>query len=95
MNSVSPLPEWLERVVETAPPFSDKRTLARLFSQCFGPISYRTVEDRPLIWQIFNGRAVTDTRAAFEAEYARFSAAPRYRSGRAKPVAASADVEMK
>lgn len=94
MNSTS-LPAWLERVVEAAPPFSDKRGLAKLFSECFGPISYRTVEDRPLVWQVYNGRATTDTRAAFEAEYARFSAAPRYRSGRAKPVAANADVDMK
>ena len=87
MNSVLPLPEWLERVVKAAPPFSDKRALAQLFSQCFGPISHRTVEDRPLVWRIFNGRAVTDTRAAFEAEYARFSAAPKYRAGRTKKTA--------
>ena len=87
MNSASSLPEWLERVVGAAPPFSDKRTLAQLFSQCFGPISHRTVEDRPLVWQIFNGRAVTDTRAAFVAEFARFNAAPKYRAGRAKKTA--------
>ncbi len=94
MNSTS-LPAWIERRLETAPHFSDKRTLARLFSECFGPISYRTVEDRPLVWQVYAGRAVTSTRAAFEAEYTRFSAAPRYRSGRAKPVAANADVDIK
>ena len=41
MNSVRPLPEWIERVVEAAPPFSDKRGLAKLFSECFGPISLR------------------------------------------------------
>jgi len=87
MNSVLPLPEWIGRVVETAPHFVDKRTLAQLFSQCFGPISHRTVEDRPLVWQISNGRAVTETRAAFEAEYARFNASPKYRSGRAKKTA--------
>ena len=37
MNSTS-LPAWLERVVKAAPPFSDKRGLAKLFSECFGPI---------------------------------------------------------
>jgi hypothetical protein len=87
MNSASPLPEWVERVVEAMPPFSDKRALAKGFSQCFGPISYRTVEDRPFVWRLYNGRATTDTRAAFEDEYARFVAAPKYRVGRTKKTA--------
>jgi hypothetical protein len=87
MNSASSLPEWVERVVETMPPFSDKRALAKGFSQCFGPISFRTIEDRPFVWRLYNGRATTDTRAAFEAEYARFVAAPKYRSGRTKKTA--------
>jgi hypothetical protein len=81
------LPEWVKRRIETAPEYSDKRTLAQLFTECFGPISYRTIEDRPLVWQLHNGRAVTHTRTAFEAEFARFDAAPRYRAGRSKKTA--------
>ena len=53
-------------------------------SSLFGPISYRTVEERPFTWQISNGYAVTNTRAAVEAEYSRFVAAPKYRAGRTK-----------
>jgi hypothetical protein len=87
MNSASSLPEWVERRLETAPVYSDKRGLAELFSSLFGPISYRTVEDRPFTWQISNGYAVTHTRTAVEDEYARFSAAPKYRAGRAKKTA--------
>jgi hypothetical protein len=64
--------------------YSDKRTLAKIFSELFGPISYRTIEDRPLTWQLHNGYAVTHTRTAVEAEYARFSASPKYRTARAK-----------
>jgi hypothetical protein len=96
MNSASSLPEWVERKLEGVSVYSDKRGLAELLTDIFGaPISPRTVEDRPLVWQIYNGYAVTHTRTAVEDEYARFNAAPRYRSGRAKPVATSADVDMK
>ena len=38
MNSASSLPEWVERVLETAPVYSDKRAMAELFSSLFGPI---------------------------------------------------------
>ena len=75
MTSIS-LPSWVEHKLEAAPVHSDKRSLAELLSSLFGPISYRTVEDRPFTWQISNGYAVTNTRAAVEAEYARFVAAP-------------------
>jgi hypothetical protein len=87
MNSASSLPAWVEDKLKAAPVYSDKRGLAELLRNLFGPISYRTVEDRPYTWQISNGYAVTHTRTAVEDEYARFSAAPKYRSGRAKKTA--------
>jgi hypothetical protein len=87
MTSISSLPSWIERKLEAAPVHSDKRSLAELLSSLFGPISYRTVEDRPFTRQISNGYAVTNTRAAVEAEYARFVAAPKYRAGRTKKTA--------
>jgi hypothetical protein len=83
MNSVA-LPDWVEARLATAPAYIDKRGLAQLFTSLFGPISYRTVEDRPLTWQLHNGYAVTLTRTAVEAEYERFAAAPKYRTARAK-----------
>jgi hypothetical protein len=85
--SAAPLPERIEHKLETAPHFLDKRGLAQLFTELFGPISYRTIEGRPLVWRIHNGRAVTETRAAVEAEYARFVASPEYRVGGAKKTA--------
>jgi hypothetical protein len=81
MNS---LPNWIEQRLETAPHYSDRRGLAQLLTSLFGPISYRTIEGRPLTWQMSNGRAVTETRPAVEAEYTRFIAAPKYRGGQAK-----------
>jgi hypothetical protein len=59
MNS---LPNWIEQRLETAPHYSDRRGLAQLLTSLFGPISYRTIEGRPLTWQMSNGRAVTETR---------------------------------
>lgn len=79
MNSTS-LPAWIERKLETAPHYSDRRGLAQLFSSIFGsPYSHRTIEGRPYAWKIINRRAVTQTRPAVEDEYARFTAAVEYR----------------
>jgi hypothetical protein len=82
-----PLPDWVERKLEGAPVHLDKRGLAELFSSLFGPISPRTVEERPFTWQLNNNRAVTNTRTAVEYEYARFVAAPKYRVCRTKKTA--------
>jgi hypothetical protein len=84
MNS---LPAWIEHVLETAPHYSDRRGLAEIFTRLFSPVSPRSLESRPYVWQISNGRAVTETRAAVEDEYARFIAAPKYRGGQAKKTA--------
>jgi hypothetical protein len=47
MNSTS-LPAWVERKLETAPHYTDRRGLAQLFSSIFGsPYSHRTIEGRP------------------------------------------------
>jgi hypothetical protein len=81
--SPKPLPEWIERKLETTPPRLDRRGLARAFSDIFGvPYSHRTMEARPYPWRMVNGRATTETRNAVEDEYARFEAAPEYRAGR-------------
>jgi hypothetical protein len=81
---VTKLPEWVEAKVQVAPRYSARRGLAELLSELFGPISPRTLEDRPFTWRLSNGRAVTETRAAVEAEFVRFDAALKYRGGRAK-----------
>jgi hypothetical protein len=100
MNSVShaalqnaPVPdeaalrEQVERVLKTAPVNSGKRGLAEICTLLFGPISYRTIETRPLTWRLHNGKATTPTRPAVEAELQRFLASPKYRSGRTKETA--------
>jgi hypothetical protein len=83
------LPAWVERELETAPHNIDKRALTRLITRLFGPISHRTIEERPYKWRRFNNYAVTETRPAIEAEYARFIAAPEYRVVRKKIAGAS------
>jgi hypothetical protein len=85
--SPSILPGWVEVKLATSPVYSDKRRLAQIISGLFGPISYRTIETRPLAWRIHNGKAVTETRAAVVAEWERFEASPEYRTARAKEVA--------
>jgi hypothetical protein len=89
------LPSWVERRLETAPHYSDRRGLAQLHSELLGPLSPRSLEEWPLTWQLVNGRAVTNTRDAIALAYVRFQAAPKYRSGRAKSATASADVDLK
>jgi hypothetical protein len=86
MNSVS-LPVWIEGRLETAPRYSDRRGLAKLHTELLGPISPRTLEEWPLVWQLVNGRAVTPTRDAIALAYERFQAAPKYRAGRTKKTA--------
>jgi hypothetical protein len=87
MTSSISLPDWVEHKLKDAPVHLDKRGLTELFKSLFGPISYRTVEERPFTWQLHNGYAVTNTRTAVEHEYARFVAAPKYRAGRTKKTA--------
>jgi hypothetical protein len=81
------LPDWVEQALAGAPYNLDRRGLAELLSRLFGPISYRTIEGRDWVWRTHNGRAVTETRPAVEAEYARFIAAPEYRVIRTKKTA--------
>jgi hypothetical protein len=86
-STVAQLPDWVERRLETAPHYSDRRGLAQLHGQLFSPISPRSFEEWPLTWQLVNGRAVTNTRDAVALALARFQAAPKYRGGRAKKTA--------
>jgi hypothetical protein len=79
-----PLPAYVERRLETAPHYSDRRGLAQLHSELFSPISPRTFEEWPLTWQLVNGRAVTNTRDAITLAWRRFQDAPQYRGGRKK-----------
>jgi hypothetical protein len=81
------LPGWVERRLETAPRYSDRRGLAQLHTELFGPLSPRTLETWPLTWQRVNNRAVTDTRNAITLAHARFKAVPEYKGGRAKKAA--------
>jgi hypothetical protein len=80
----SALSARINRRLETAPHHSDRRGLAELHNELFGPISPRTFEEWPLTWQLVNGRAVTNTRDAIELAHARFQAAPKYRADRAR-----------
>jgi hypothetical protein len=86
MNSTS-LPPYVEKRLETAPYYSDRRGFAQLHTELFGPISPRTLEDWPLVWQLVNGRATTNTRDGIVVAYERFQAAPKYRAGRVKKTA--------
>jgi hypothetical protein len=81
------LPSWVERRLETAPHYSDRRGLAQLHGELFGPLSARSLETWPLTWQLVNGHAVTNTRNAITLAHARFEAAPEYKGGRAKKTA--------
>jgi hypothetical protein len=92
-SSADDLPDWIERRIEGEPVHSDKRGLAKILSDLFGPISYRTVENRPLVWRMSNGKAVTPTRSAVEAEYRRFKASPEYRTRRTPEASAAAKTE--
>jgi hypothetical protein len=87
LRSSVALPDWIERALDTAPEHSDRLALANLITHLFGPISRRTVEERPYTWILSNGKAVVRTRDAIAAEYERFVASPRYRGGRAKRAA--------
>jgi hypothetical protein len=81
------LPDWVEAEVALAPIHSTKKELADLISKLFGRISPRTVETRPLVWRVHNGKAVTETRPAIAAEWERFKTSPEYRVAGAREVA--------
>jgi hypothetical protein len=85
MPPLAPLPPWIENVLAGAPAYVTKRELAAIISNLFGPISYRTIETRPFIWKIYNGKAVTSTRGAIISEYNKFLNSPSYRVARTKP----------
>jgi hypothetical protein len=76
------LPAWVEKRLETAPEHSDRRGIAQIHTELFGPISPRSLEDWPLAWKLVAGKAVANTRDAITYAYERFQAAPRYRTKR-------------
>ena len=80
----NPYPSASSAVSKRRRHYSDRRGLAQLHGELFGPISPRTLEEWPVAWQLVNGRAVTNTREAIELAYRRFQDAPKYRAGRAK-----------
>ena len=49
-----------------APPrkWNDRKSLAKLISELYFPISHRTLEKWPLEWKLVNGRALGDTHEA-------------------------------
>jgi hypothetical protein len=71
MNPVS-LPAYIERRLETAPHYSDRRGFAQLHTELLGPLSPRTLEEWPLVWQLVNGKAMTETRPAITLAWRRF-----------------------
>jgi hypothetical protein len=79
-----------EAVIRREPPFATKRRLAEVIEEVTGaPISYRTIETRPLPWRIHNGKALTPTGPAIRGEVERVLASPEYRVTGAKAPAAT------
>jgi hypothetical protein len=75
------LRERVERRIRSLPPFLDRRKLAQEFTEVFGTeYSYRTIEARPYVWKRVNGRALAQTRAAFEDEYKRVADSLEYQA---------------
>ena len=64
------------------PRYGDRRQLAQIHNQYFGPLSNRTLEAWPLDWRRVNGRAVAEVRAFLAEAQRRFDAAPVIRGGR-------------
>ena len=56
------------------PKHVDKRQLAQIHNQYYGPISHRSLETWPLEWRLVNGRGVTETGAALAEARRRFNA---------------------
>jgi hypothetical protein len=78
------LPLYVEKRLETAPEHSDRRGIAAIHTELFGPISPRSLEEWPLVWKLVAGKAVANTREAITYAYQRFRDAPEYRGGRTK-----------
>jgi hypothetical protein len=72
------------------PQYSDRRFLARIHQQYYGPLSEHSLPAWPLDWRIVNGRAVAETRAFMAEAQRRFNAArlgkKQLRRGRSPPV---------
>jgi hypothetical protein len=68
---------------EKLPRYADRRQLAALHTQYFGPLSPRTLEVWPLAWRTVNGRAVASVEEFLAEAQRRFDAAPAVRGGRA------------
>ncbi len=80
LNTVTGLPPNPDP--DRLPLYGDRRQLAQIHTQYFGPISNRTLEDWPLEWRRVNGRAVSEMRAFLAEAKRRFDAAPVIRGGR-------------
>lgn len=63
------------------PRFADRKQLAAIHTQYFGPQSHRTLESWPLDWRRVNGRAVASVREFLAEAQRRFDEAPAIRPG--------------
>ena len=61
---------------ETIPPRADRRTLARLVSARFFPVSPGMLRTWPIGWRLMGSRAIGETAAAFAEAERRLAAAP-------------------
>lgn len=75
-------PDDTERHIPDLPARVDRRTGAALITQHFFPVSPRSLEAWPVVWQHVNGRAVGETAQLFAVAQAKLDAAPPVRGGR-------------
>jgi hypothetical protein len=73
------------------PRYGDRRQLAQIHNQYFGPQSPRTLEKWSLDWRMVNGRAVAEVRAFLKEAQRRFDASPVIRGGRGRPAKRTSD----
>jgi hypothetical protein len=64
------------------PRYGERKLLARIHRQYYGPMSDRTLEKWPLDWRQSNGHAVAEVRAFLVEAQKRFDAAPVIMGGR-------------
>jgi hypothetical protein len=91
-NNALPLSLPAEPDLEKLPRYGDRRQLAQIHEQYYGPMSPRTLESWPLVWRMSNGRAVAETREFLVEAQRRFDAAPAMLGGRSRRVAQTAAV---
>ena len=71
--------------VAKMPRYGDRKLLARIHRQYYGPISPRTLEKWRLRWRICNGRAVGSVAEFLAEAQRRFDASPTVMSGHGHP----------